>query len=125
MVRTQDASAEFAKLHKVFTFHLGVATSLAWATSLYAGLHAPWVRNLAFLIDPTSSRQESTWAYLFTFPLALLVAWATVYGGRELLFRMRMMRNQLVEFAFAGAVMFVLFYAAVDRAIAALRLGWI
>lgn len=125
VVRTDRALAEFQRLHQTFTFHLGVATVLAWATALYAAMHAPWVRNLAFLIDPTTYRVESTWVYLFSFPIMLAVSWVMCFAGRDMLFHMRLFRrNQVAEFASAGAVAFMMFYFAIDRAVAALSLAW-
>ena len=47
-----DDSGEFSRLHSLFTFHLGIAVTLSWMTSLYAALYAPWVRNIRPLIDP-------------------------------------------------------------------------
>ena len=57
-----DTADEFSRLHKHFVFHLGVAVSLAWMTALYAALHAPFVRNIRPLIDPTTER--AAWAGL-------------------------------------------------------------
>ena len=54
MTFDDDAADGFVRLHKVFTFHLGVAVGLAWMTALYAALYAPWVRNIRPLIDPTN-----------------------------------------------------------------------
>ena len=125
MVRTGSSAAEFVRLHKLFTLHFGVATCLAWAAALYAGAYAPWVRNLAFLIDPSSYRVESTWVYLFSFPVVMTVAWVCHFAGRDLLLQLRVMRNQAAEFMVAGAVGFMMFYLSVDRAVAALRLGWL
>ncbi len=43
-------------------------------TALYAALHAPWVRNIRPLIDPSQvGRVESTWSFLFGFPAMLTV----------------------------------------------------
>ena len=65
-----DDSGEFSRLHNLFTFHLGIAVSLSWLTSLYAAFYAPWVRNIRPLIDPTNvGPVESTWSYLFIFPV--------------------------------------------------------
>ena len=76
MVTLGDDSADrFTRLHKAFTFHLGIAASLAWMTALYAALHAPWVRNIRPLIDPAQiGRVESTWSFLFGFPAATCCA---------------------------------------------------
>ena len=48
----EDEADDYVRLHRLFTFHLGIAVSLAWMTSLYAALYAPWVRN----IRPSSIR---------------------------------------------------------------------
>jgi hypothetical protein len=70
-----DESGEFSRLHSLFTFHLGVAVGLSWLTSLYASLYAPWVRNIRPLIDPSDAGQvESTWSFLFIFPVVLTAA---------------------------------------------------
>ncbi|KAA2241052.1 hypothetical protein [Salinarimonas soli] len=124
MVRTDQTAAEFVRLHKAFILHFGAATVLAWATALYAGFHAPWVRNLAFLIDPSSYKVESTWSYLFGFPLLMTVAWVAVLLARDMLFATRLRGHLVAEFAVAGAVGFLMFYLAIDRAVAALRLAF-
>jgi hypothetical protein len=123
MVRSDQSAAEFVRLHKAFVLHFGAATAMAWLTSLYASFYAPWVRNLAFLIDPSSYKVESTWAYLFGFPLLMTVAWVMVVVARDMLFASRVRGYLVAEFAVAGAVGFLMFYLAVDRAIAALRLA--
>lgn len=125
MVTFEDDSADrFARLHKAFTFHLGVAASLAWMTALYAALHAPWVRNIRPLIDPSQlGRVESTWSFLFGFPAILTVAWVMVYMGRDMLRHFRLMKDQTVEFAVAAAVAFFIFYMSIDRAVAAILLA--
>ena len=115
---------EFTRLHKLFTFHLGVAVALAWMTALYAALYAPWVRNIRPLIDPMSvGRVESTWSFLFGFPVVLTVAWIMVFFAGDMLRHFRILKNQSVEFAIAGAVAFAVFYMAIDRAVTALLLG--
>jgi hypothetical protein len=124
MVRTDQSASEFLRLHKAFILHFGAATVLAWLTSLYASFHAPWVRNLAFLIDPSSYKVESTWTYLFGFPLLMTVAWVAVLLARDMLFATRLRGHLIAEFAVAGAVGFLMFYLAVDRAVAALRLAF-
>jgi hypothetical protein len=125
MVTLQDEAGDrFSQLHKAFVFHLGFAASLAWMTALYAALHAPWVRNIRPLIDPTElGRVESTWSFLFGFPAILTVAWIMVYAGRDLLRHFRLMKDQTVEFAIAAVVAFVIFYMAIDRAVAAILLA--
>ena len=125
MVTLQDEAGDrFSQLHKAFVFHLGVAASLAWMTALYSALHAPWVRNIRPLIDPTElGRVESTWSFLFGFPAILTVAWIMVYAGRDLLRHFRLMKDQTVEFAIAAVVAFVIFYMAIDRAVAAILLA--
>ena len=115
---------DFVRLHRLFTFHLGVAVSLAWTTSLYAALHAPWVRNIRPLIDPQSAGPvESTWSFLFAMPVVLTTAWLIAIFGRDLLRELRMMKNQTVEFGIAAVVAFALFYLSIDRAVTAMLLG--
>jgi hypothetical protein len=123
-MRLNEESDGFLRLHRMFTFHLGVAVSLAWMTSLYAAAYAPWVRNIRSLIDPfASGRPESTWSFLFALPAVLTVAWLMSVLGREALRSMRMLSNEALEFAIAGAVAFVLFYMSIDRSVTALLLG--
>jgi hypothetical protein len=119
-----DSADPFTRLHKAFTFHLGIAASLAWLTALYAALHAPWVRNIRPLLDPAEGgRVESTASFLFGFPAILTVAWIIVYAGRDMLRHFRLMKDQTVEFAVAAAVAFGIFYMAIDRAVAAILLA--
>ncbi len=123
-VNFDETSDRYARLHKLFVFHLGVAVSLAWITALYAALYAPWVRNLRPLLDPTNlGKVESTWSFLFGMPMVLTVAWVMVFFAGDLLREFRVLKNQTMEFAIAGAVAFGLFYIAIDRAVAALLLG--
>jgi hypothetical protein len=124
-VSFDDESADdFLRLHRMFTFHLGIAVSLAWMTSLYASLHAPWVRNIRPLIDPADAGQvESTWSFLFAMPVVLTAAWLMTVFGRDILRHLRLLRNQIVEFGIAGAVAFVIFYISIDRAVTAMLLG--
>jgi hypothetical protein len=119
-----ESSDSFARLHKVFVFHLGVAVSLAWLTALYAALYAPWVRNIRPLLDPANvGKVESTWSFLFGMPTVLTLAWVIAFFAGDLLREFRLLKNQRVEFAVAGAVAFGLFYVAIDRAVSALLLG--
>ena len=119
-----ETSDRYARLHKLFVFHLGVAVSLAWITALYAALYAPWVRNIRPLLDPSNlGKVESTWSFLFGMPMVLTVAWVMVFFAGDLLREFRVLKNQTMEFAIAGAVAFGLFYIAIDRAVAALLLG--
>ncbi len=119
-----ESSDSFARLHKLFVFHLGVAVSLAWLTALYAALYAPWVRNIRPLLDPSNvGKVESTWSFLFGMPMVLTVAWVMAFFAGDLLREFRLLKNQTMEFAIAGAVAFGLFYIAIDRAVAALLLG--
>lgn len=119
-----DESGQFNRLHSIFTFHLGIAVGLSWLTSLYASLYAPWVRNIRPLIDPSDAGQvESTWSFLFIFPVVLTVAWLMTIFGQNVLRQFQIMRNQAVEFAIAGAVAFVVFYLSIDRAVAAMLIG--
>ena len=117
-------SGEFSRLHNLFTFHLGIAVSLSWLTSLYASFYAPWVRNIRPLIDPGNvGPVESTWSYLFIFPVVLTTAWLISIYGHNMLSRFRLLKNQVIEFAVAAAVAFALFYLSIDRAVAAMLLG--
>ena len=123
-VNFDETSDRYARLHKLFVFHLGVAVSLAWITALYAALYAPWVRNIRPLLDPSNlGRAESTWSFLFGMPTVLTVAWGIAFFAGDMLRDFRLLKNQSVEFAIAGAVAFGLFYIAIDRAVAALLLG--
>lgn len=119
-----DDSGEFGRLHNLFTFHLGIAVTLSWLTSLYAAVYAPWVRNIRPLIDPTNvGTVESTWSYLFIFPVVLTTAWLISIFGQNLFARFRLMKNQAAEFAIAAAVAFGMFYLSIDRAVAAMFIG--
>ncbi|MCC2650849.1 MAG: hypothetical protein K0Q60_1004 [Microvirga sp.] len=119
-----DDSGEFSRLHNLFTFHLGIAVSLAWLTSLYAAFYAPWVRNIRPLIDPANvGPVESTWSYLFIFPLVLTAAWLISIFGQNLFAQFRIFKNQIIEFAFAALVAFGMFYLSIDRAVAAMLIG--
>lgn len=117
-------SGEFSRWHNLFTFHLGIAVTLSWLTSLYAAAYAPWVRNIRPLIDPSNVGQvESTWSYLFIFPVVLTTAWLISIFGQNIFARFRLLRNQAVEFAVAAVVAFGMFYLSIDRAVAAMLLG--
>ncbi|QRM30743.1 hypothetical protein [Microvirga sp. VF16] len=119
-----DDSGEFSRLHNLFTFHLGIAVTLSWLTSLYAAIYAPWVRNIRPLIDPTNiGTVESTWSYLFIFPVVLTTAWLISIFGQNLFAQFRIFKNQIVEFAIAAAVAFGMFYLSIDRAVAAMLIG--
>ncbi|MGO4571286.1 hypothetical protein [Microvirga sp. 2TAF3] len=119
-----ENSGEFSRLHSLFTFHLGVAVTLSWLTSLYASFYAPWVRNIRPLIDPSYSGQaESTWSFLFAFPVVLSVAWVIAFSGREILRHVKMLKNQTLEFGIAAVVAFALFYLAIDRAVTAMLIA--
>ena len=123
-VNFDETSDRYARLHKLFVFHLGVAVSLAWITALYAALYAPWVRNIRPLLDPSNlGKVESTWSFLFGMPIVLTVAWVMAFFAGDLLRNFRLLKNQTAEFAIAGAVAFGLFYVAIDRAVSALLLG--
>ena len=124
MTFEDHSDSEFTRLHQAFVFHLGVAVGLAWMTALYASFHAPWVRNIRPLIDPSSvGRVESTASFLFGMPIVLTIAWVVVYAGRDMLRHVRVMKNQAAEFGLAGALTFVIFYLAIDRAVTAILLG--
>ena len=117
-------SGEFSRLHSLFTFHLGIAVTLSWLTSLYAAAYAPWVRNIRPLIDPSNvSQVESTWSYLFIFPVVLTTAWLISIFGQNIFAKFRLLRSQAIEFGIAAAVAFALFYLSIDRAVAAMLLG--
>ncbi|HZW48392.1 MAG TPA: hypothetical protein VFF61_12780 [Microvirga sp.] len=117
-------SGEFSRLHNLFTFHLGIAVTLSWMTSLYAAAYAPWVRNIRPLIDPSNvSQVESTWSYLFIFPVVLTTAWLISIFGQNIFAKFRLLRSQAIEFGIAAAVAFALFYLSIDRAVAAMLLG--
>jgi hypothetical protein len=119
-----DEVDEFSRLHRLFTFHLGIAVALAWMTSLYAAIYAPWVRNIRALIDPYNAGPvESTWSFLFAMPVVLSVAWLTTIFGRNLLRDLRMLKNQSIEFGIAAVLAFALFYVSIDRAVAAMLVG--
>ncbi len=119
-----DASGEFSRLHNLFTFHLGIAVTLSWLTSLYAAVYAPWVRNIRPLIDPTNvGPVESTWSYLFIFPVVLTTAWLISIFGQNLFAQFRIFKNQIIEFAIAAVVAFGMFYLSIDRAVAAMLIG--
>ena len=119
-----DEADDYVRLHRLFTFHLGIAVSLAWMTSLYAALYAPWVRNIRPLIDPRNAGQvESTWSFLFGMPVVLTTAWLITIFGRDLLRELRMLKNQTIEFGIAAIVAFALFYLSIDRAVTAMLLG--
>lgn len=119
-----DPADDFARLHKIFTFHLGIAVGLAWMTALYASIYAPWVRNIRPLIDPASAgRVESTWSFLFGLPVVLTIAWVLALVGRDMLRHFRLMKSQALEFGLAAAIAFVIFYMAIDRAVAAILIA--
>ncbi|GBU16083.1 MULTISPECIES: hypothetical protein [Methylobacterium] len=119
-----DARDDFSRMHRVFTFHLGVAVALSWMTTLYAACYAPWVRNIRALIEPAAfDRTESTLSFLFAMPAVLTVAWLSVHFGREVLRRSRTLPNQALEFSAAALVAFGVFYLSIDRAVAALYAG--
>lgn len=117
-------SGDFSRLHNLFTFHLGIAVTLSWLTSLYAAIYAPWVRNIRPLIDPTNvGTVESTWSYLFIFPVVLTTAWLISIFGQNIFAKFRILKSQAIEFGVAAAVAFVMFYLSIDRAVAAMLLG--
>jgi hypothetical protein len=117
-------SGEFSRLHNLFTFHLGIAVTLSWVTSLYAALYAPWVRNIRPLLDPSNAGQvESTWSYLFIFPVVLTAAWLISIFGQNVFAKFRLMKNQAIEFGVAASVAFAMFYLSIDRAVAAMLIG--
>ena len=113
---------EFARLHRAFVQHLTMAVGFAWFASLYAALHAPWVRNIRGLMDPTG-RIESTPSYLFLLPTLMTAALLVAAAKPDLLRRSQMLKSAAAEFAFAGAVAFAVFCMAIHRAVAAYMLG--
>ena len=124
MLTAHGTDDGFARLHKAFVFHLGVAVALAWGTALVAVAHAPWVRNIRPLLDPSQvGRVESTGSFLFALPMILALFWVIAVAGRDILRRMTFLRDERKEFAAAGAVAFGVFYLAVDRAVAAMLLS--
>jgi len=125
VIQAHGSAHEFVRLHRLLLSQVAVATSVAWGAALYAGVNAPWVSNIFALINPASGRVQSTGSYLFTYPAILLIALGVIYFGRETFLRLRVLRNQSVEFAIVGAAFFTLFILSVERAIAALRLGWL
>ena len=120
-----DARDDFSRLHRLFTFHFGVAVGLSWMTTLYAACYAPWVRNIRPLIDPAGGldRVESTWSFLFAMPVVMTLAWIGLYFGREMLRRSQTLSNAALEFAAAAVVAFGVFTLSIDRAVAALYAG--
>ena len=116
------APDDFARLHRIFVEHFGLAAIFAWSASIFAAFHAPWVHNLRGLIDPTG-RVESTASYLFALPIAMTLGLAVVAFAGDTLRRSQLFRNQTLEFAFAGVVAFVVFCAAIMRAVTAFQLG--
>jgi hypothetical protein len=82
------------------------------------------VRNIRPLIDPSNVGQvESTWSYLFIFPVVLTTAWLISIYGQNILRQFQLLKNQVIEFGIAAAVAFVLFYLSIDRAVAAMLIG--
>ena len=69
-----------------------------------------------------AGRAESTGSFLFGLPLALTVAWAAALFGRNLLPHTRP-GSQGVAFGLAAAIVVLVFYLGVDRAVAAILLG--
>ena len=120
-----DARDDFTRLHRIFTFHLGVAGGLKRLTTLYAACYAPWVRNIRALLDPATGldRAESTVSFLFVMPGLLTLAWVALVFGRDMLRRSQTLPNVAVEFAVAALVAFGVFYLSIDRAVAALYIG--
>lgn len=120
-----DVRDDFSRLHRIFTFHLGVAVGLSWMTALYSAWYAPWVRNIRALLDPAGGldRIESTWSFLFALPVVLTIGWVSLFFGREILRRTQTLSNAAIEFAAAAFVAFGVFYLSIDRAVAALYIG--
>lgn len=121
-VRTGASSDEFARLHRLLVEHLTIAVGLLWATTIYAGLHAPWLRNIRGLIDPFG-RPESTASFLFGLPVLMTVAWLFCAFGGEVMRRSQLLKNQTVEFGIAALIAFGVFCMAIDRAVTAISLA--
>lgn len=121
-IRSETSSDEFARLHRIFVEHMTIALGLVWATAIYAALHAPWVRNIRGLIDPLG-RPESTASFIFGLPVLMSVAWVFCAAGGEVMRRSRLLKNQSIEFATAGLVVFVVFCMSLDRAVTAVLLA--
>lgn len=116
------APDQFARLHRLFVQHYGMAVGLAWAAACVAATQAPWMRNIRGLIDP-HSHVESTASFLFGFPLLLAAGWLSVRLGGDLLRRTTMFRNCAVDFAVAGAVAFAVFCMSIHRVVVAVSLA--
>jgi hypothetical protein len=112
----------FTRLHRGFVEHFGYAVIFAWATSVFAAWHAPWVHNIRGLIDPMS-RVESTGSYLFALPIVMTLALAVVAFGGETIRQAQMVKNHAWEFGFAGLVGFAVFCIAIHRAVTVLALA--
>ena len=120
----EETDSDFVRLHRIFTFHLGVAVSLSWMTSLYAAIYAPWVRNIRPLIDPTSGRPGREHLVLPVRDAGRPhAAWLWSCSAVTCCAAAHDDANQVVEFGIAGAVAFALFYLSIDRAVAAMVLG--
>lgn len=121
-VRGERAPDEFSRLHRLFIEHLAIAIGFVWLASLYAAVHAPWVRNIRGLIDP-AGRVESTGSFLFGLPLLMSAAWICAAFGADAMRRSRVLKNQSLEFGLAGLVAFAVFCMAIHRAVTAYLLG--
>ena len=121
-LRPTVAEDQFARLHRLFLEHFGIATGLAWMAAAVAAMQVPWIRNIRGLIDPTG-RVESTASFLFGIPLILTLAWIGLAFGGGLIRRATVMRRCETEFAVAGAVAFGVFCMAIHRVVVALSLA--
>lgn len=121
-VRHEGAPDLFDRLHGHFVRHFGMAVLFAWGFSAYAATQAPWTRNLRGLIDP-ASRPEGTALFLFGLPVLLAVGWFTAYIGGDVFRRTMLVRHPAVEFAFAGAVVLLVFCLSVQRGVCAILIG--
>ena len=121
-IRSGHSPDEFTRLHRLFVEHLTIAVGIVWATAVYAALHAPWLRNIRGLLDPFG-RPESTGSFIFGLPLLMTAAWLFCALGGDVMKRSQLLKNQTVEFALAGAIVFVVFCLAIDRAVTAMLLG--
>ena len=122
VVRDGRSADEFARLHRAFVEHFGIAASFAWLASAVAAVHAPWTHNIRGLIDPLG-RVESTASFLFGIPVVMTLAWVIVACGGDVLRRGQVLRSQALEFVLAGAIAFAVFCMAIGRVVTAMSLA--
>lgn len=112
---------DFARCHRMFVEHFGIAVLVVWIASAVAAFQAPWLTNIRGLIDP-AGRSESTASYLFALPAIMALAWVSVACGADLLRRSQIARSHRIEFGVAGAVAFGVFCLAIQRLVTAVLL---